>query len=53
MDLIYLFFIVDEYNNVEYYEKARNMMKIASDALRDPEKVRPKNEIVIGEMTRQ
>jgi len=53
MDLIHLFFIVDEYTDVESHEEARNMMKIASDALRHPEKARPKDEIVIGEMTRQ
>ena len=53
MDLIHLFFIVDEYTDVESHEEARNMMEIASDALRNPEKARPKDEIVIGEMTRQ
>jgi hypothetical protein len=53
MDLIHLFFIVDEYTDVESHEEARAMMEIASDALRNPEKARPKDEIVIGEMTRQ
>ena len=53
MDLIHLFFIVDEHTDVESHEEARVVMEIASDALRNPEKARPKDEIVIGEMTRQ
>lgn len=53
MDLMHVFFIIDEYTDVECQEEVRNMMDITSDALRNPSKSRPKNEIFIGEMTRQ
>lgn len=53
MDLMHVFFIIDEYTDVECQEEVRNMMDIASGALRNPSKSRPKDEIFIGEMTRQ
>lgn len=53
MDLMHVFFIIDEYTDVECQEEVRNMMDITSDALRNQSKSRPKDEIFIGEMTRQ
>lgn len=51
--MMHLLFILDEYTDVEYQEGARTLMGIASDALRKPEKARPKDELSVGGMTRQ
>lgn len=53
VDLMHLFFVIDEYTDVECEREVQSMMSIASDALRDPGKARPEGEIFIGEMTRQ
>lgn len=51
--MVHLLFILNEYTDVEYQERARSLMEIADDALRDPEKARPEDEFSSGEMTRQ
>jgi hypothetical protein len=53
VDLTHLFFVIDKYTDVECQEEVHNMMSIASDALRNPGKAQPRDEIFIGEMTRQ
>jgi hypothetical protein len=50
---MHLFFVIDEYTDVECEREVQSMMSIASDALRDPGKARPEGEIFTGEMTRQ
>lgn len=51
--MMHYLFILDEYTDVESQEGARDLLEIAGDALRNPEKARPEDELFIGEMTRQ
>lgn len=53
VDLMHLFFVIDEYTDVECEREVQSMMGTASDALRNPGKARPEGEIFVGEMTRQ
>ena len=48
-----LFFIVDEYTDVEPAPAVRDIAKVIMDAFNKPEKPRPKGEIVLGEIARQ
>lgn len=50
---MYLFFVIDEYTDVEPAHVVQGMVDICKDALRDPLKSRPRDEVVLGEMTRQ
>ncbi|KAF4623300.1 hypothetical protein D9613_001442 [Agrocybe pediades] len=52
-DLMNLFFVVDEYTDVEPAHVVREMVDIAIDALNYPDKPRPEGEILLGELTRQ
>ncbi|KAI0355477.1 terpenoid synthase [Trametes cingulata] len=53
MDLMNVFFIIDEVTDVESPAAVRNIVEIVTDALHHPHKPRPTGEIIIGEMTRQ
>ncbi|KAI0694502.1 isoprenoid synthase domain-containing protein [Cytidiella melzeri] len=48
-----IFFVIDEYTDVEPMHVVREMVDVVIDALRNPHKPRPEGEIVLGEMTRQ
>ena len=48
-----VFFVIDEYTDVEPTPVVREIVNIVMDALNNPEKPRPKGEIVLGEITRQ
>jgi len=48
-----LFFVVDEYTDVEPAPVVREMVDIVIDALNNPEKPRPEGEILLGEVARQ
>jgi Delta6-protoilludene synthase len=47
-----LFFVYDEYSDVMDAESVRVLAAIIMDALRNPQKARPKGESIAGEMTR-
>ena len=48
-----LFFVVDEYTDVEPTPVVREMIDVVIDALNNPHKPRPEGEIVLGEIARQ
>ena len=48
-----LFFVVDEYTDVEPEPVVREMMNIVIDALNNPHKPRPEGEILLGEVAKQ
>lgn len=52
-DLMNLFFVIDEYTDVEPEPVVRAMVDIVIDALNNPNKPRPEGEILLGEVARQ
>lgn len=48
-----LFFVVDEYTDVEPAPVVRQMVDVVIDALNNPRKPRPNGEILLGEVARQ
>ncbi|RPD59287.1 terpenoid synthase [Lentinus tigrinus ALCF2SS1-7] len=52
-DLMNLFFVFDEYSDVEDERTVQVFADIIMDALRNPHKTRPAGEPVLGEITRQ
>ncbi|KAJ7234681.1 hypothetical protein C8J57DRAFT_1089574, partial [Mycena rebaudengoi] len=48
-----LFFLIDEYKDVESGPAVREMTDAVLDALNSPCKVRPQEETIIAEVTRQ
>jgi hypothetical protein len=48
-----LFFVIDEYTDVESVEVVREMVDVVIDALNHPHKARPRGEILLGEIARQ
>ena len=52
-DLMNLFFVIDEYTDVEDAAAVRMMVDIIIDAINNPEKPRPEGEILLGELSRQ
>ena len=48
-----VYFIVDEYTDVEAPPRVSEMVEIMIDALRNPSKPRPKGEVILGEVVRQ
>lgn len=48
-----VFFVIDEYTDVEGAEVVTEIVNIVIDALKNPHKPRPRDEIVLGEITRQ
>ena len=48
-----LFFVVDEYTDVEPAHVVREMVDVVIDALNNPDKPRPDGEILLGEVARQ
>lgn len=48
-----LFFIIDEYSDVENTDGARLQANIIMDALRNPDAPRPSGEWIGGEVARQ
>ena len=53
IDLMNVFFVVDEYTDVEPAPVVREMINIVIDAMHNPDKPRPEGEILLGEVTRQ
>lgn len=52
-DLMQVFFVLDEYSDVEETANVVEMVNIIKDALHNPHKPRPENEILLGELARQ
>nr|BBH51501.1 putative sesquiterpene synthase [Clitopilus sp.] len=52
-DLMNLFFVIDEYTDIEDEVHAAMVASVTMDALRNPFKPRPRGEIIIGEIARQ
>ncbi|KAG0703654.1 terpenoid synthase [Suillus ampliporus] len=52
-ELMNMFFILDEYTDIESGAGAKEMMDIVFDALHNPHKTRPEGECIIGEIVRQ
>ncbi|PCH36903.1 terpenoid synthase [Wolfiporia cocos MD-104 SS10] len=52
-DLMNLFFVVDEYTDVESAPVVREMVDVVIDALNNPHTPRPQGEILLGEIARQ
>jgi hypothetical protein len=48
-----LFFILDEYTDVEDAENVRKIVDVIVDALEKPHRPRPTEEILLGEVARQ
>ena len=48
-----VFFVVDEYTDVEPEPVVREMINVVIDALHNPRKPRPEGEIILGEICRQ
>lgn len=48
-----LFFVVDEYTDVESAPVVREMVDIVIDALNNPHKPRPEGELVLGQVAKQ
>ncbi|KAG1742743.1 isoprenoid synthase domain-containing protein [Suillus paluster] len=52
-DLSNVYFIVDEYTDIENAAVTKEMVDIVLDAIRNPHKVRPECECILGEIVRQ
>jgi len=50
---MHVFFVLDEYTDVEDAATAKGMVDIVKDAVRNPDCPRPEGEILLGELTRQ
>jgi Delta6-protoilludene synthase len=48
-----LFFVFDEYSDIEDEHTVRELSDIVMDALRNPDKPRPRGESIVGEIARQ
>lgn len=48
-----IFFLIDEYTDIEHAPMVGEMADIVIDALSNPEKPRPEGEVLLGEATRQ
>ena len=48
-----LFFVIDEYTDVEDAEAVQGMVGIVIDAINNPEMSRPPSEVLLGELSRQ
>ena len=48
-----LFFLIDEYTDVETAPEAQRMIDIVLDAFHNPYKTRPEGEVVLGQATKE
>lgn len=48
-----VYFIVDEYTDVEDADRAAEMVDIIIDALKNPHRPRPEGEVILGEIIKQ
>ena len=52
-ELMIVYFIVDEYTDVENATQTAEIVDIIIDALKNPNEPRPKGEVILGEIIRQ
>jgi hypothetical protein len=52
-DLMNLFFVVDEYTDVEPASVVRGMVDVVVDALKNPHKPRPQGEVILGQVAKE
>ncbi|KAI6163689.1 terpenoid synthase [Pisolithus thermaeus] len=52
-DLMIVYFIVDEYTDVEDANRAAEIVNVIIDALNNPHRPRPEGEMILGEVVRQ
>ncbi|KAG2346537.1 terpenoid synthase [Suillus weaverae] len=52
-ELMNVYFILDEYTDIENAEVTKEMVDIVLDALHDPHKTRPEGECILGEIVRR
>ena len=50
---MFFLFLIDEYTDVESGPNVQKIVDIIIDALENPEKLRPKDENILGEVARQ
>ena len=48
-----IFFLLDEYIDVEPVQRVREIVDVCIDALRHPSKPRPDGEVIFGEMLKR
>jgi len=48
-----LYFVIDEYTDIEGADTCREIIDVIIDAIHNPEKPRPSGESILGEMARQ
>ncbi|CDO77211.1 hypothetical protein BN946_scf184747.g24 [Trametes cinnabarina] len=53
IDLMNVFFVIDEYTDVEPVPVVKEMIDAVIDAVHNPHKPRPEGETILGEITRQ
>ncbi|KAM5541831.1 hypothetical protein V8D89_004560 [Ganoderma adspersum] len=53
VDFLNVFFLVEEYTDVEDSQGVRRIVDVCTDALRNPSKPRPDGEVILGELMRQ
>ena len=51
--MMHLFFVIDEYTDVEDERAVQGMVNIVIDAMNNPQKPRPEGENILGEIARQ
>ena len=51
--MMHLFFVIDEYTDVEIERAVQGMVNIVIDAMNNPQKPRPEGENILGEIARQ
>ena len=51
-DLVNLLFVIDEYTDPQNIDSVRSITNIIMDAFHGPEKARPSEEAIIGELAR-
>lgn len=52
-DLMNLFFVIDEYTDVESAPVVREMVDVVIDALNNPHRARPEGEILLGQVAKE
>ncbi|KAI5995364.1 terpenoid synthase [Pisolithus marmoratus] len=52
-ELMIVYFIVDEYTDVEDADRAAEIVDIIIDTLKNPQRPRPEGEVILGEVIRQ
>jgi len=52
VDLVYLFFAIDDHTDVESVPRVRELVDAIIDVLHNPHKERPEGEIILGQVAK-